>query len=434
MYDIVVSNVRLADRTGLWDVGIAEGKVSFVRPTGEPAPAKEQIRADGCVLFPGIIDAHVHTRDPGYTYKEDFSSAAMAAANGGVTTIMAMPNSNPPMTTAAAVYNARKRLEGQHLVHIYLVGGACSAVPDWVLPTVRAGAVAMDVYDDIFAYGTQSWIRMFLEAKKAGVPLCFYLMDLALERLRREEAAAVGTPEIEKIISATNGATEAMSIARIFPIAAYFDVPVVIRMVSTADAIEMVRRMREMYPQARVYVEVCVHYLFLTNDVLKAQGSLAHVHPPLRTQRDIDGLWSGISDGTVDYISSDHAPHSDYEKKDSLAASASGMVGLETMLPLLLDASSKGKLTLADIQRLCCENPAKIYGLSDRKGSIRIGGDADLTLVDMKEQWTVDRNDCYTRGAKTPFTGWRLQGRPYVTICSGKKVMEAGKVIGSNGE
>lgn len=146
------------------------------------------------------------------------------------------------------------------------------------------------------------------------------------------------------------------------------------------------------------------------------------------------GLWSGISDGTVDYISSDHAPHSDYEKKDSLAASASGMVGLETMLPLLLDASSKGKLTLADIQRLCCENPAKIYGLSDRKGSIRIGGDADLTLVDMKEQWTVDRNDCYTRGAKTPFTGWRLQGRPYVTICSGKKVMEAGKVIGSNGE
>jgi len=430
MYDLAILSARLANADGFWDIGVWGGKIAAVELAGKSVPAKEQVLAEGRLLLPGIIDAHVHTRDPGYTHKEDYVSATTAAANGGITTIMAMPNTNPPVTTATAVRNADEHLQGRHLVNVRLVGGACAAVPSWILPTAQAGVVALDVYDDVFAYGTSAWIRMFQEAKKAGVPLCFYLMDSSLEQLRAEEATATGASEVERISGATNGATEAMSIARICPMAAYFDVPVVIRMVSTVDAVEMIRHMRKLYPTARIYAEVCVHYLFLTDTDLNTQGGKAHIHPPLRTHWDAAGLWSAIADGTVDYIASDHAPHAACEKQtDSLAGCASGMVGLETMLPLLLDAHAKGKLSLADIQRLCCENPANIYGFAEHKGSIRVGGDADLVLVDTERQWTVSHDDCYTRGAPNPFETVRLRGKPCVTICAGRKVMENGNMI-----
>lgn len=429
MYDLAILNARLADAGGCWDVVIDDGIIVSVEPTGHAPVVNEEIQAEGRYLLPGLIDAHVHTRDPGYTHKENTSSAAVAAANGGITTIMAMPNTNPPMTTAAAVQNTKACATNPCPADVYFVGGACAAAPSWILPTVRAGVIALDVYDDLFAYGTKTWIRVFEEAKKANVPLCCYLMDSALEQSRKNAARDAGASELEQIVGATDGETEAMSIAKIFPMAAYFDVPVVLRMVSTARGIETVRHMRSLYPNARVYVEVCVHYLFLTWDSLLKQGSKAHIHPPLRTQKDIEGLWNGIADGTIDYIASDHAPHASYEKKSSLSASASGMVGLETMLPLLLDACTKGKLSLRDIQRLCCEKPAEIYGLSDCKGRIQAGAKADLVLVDTEARWMVRHDEFYTHGTAGPFDGLCLTGKPILTICAGKRVMERGKIF-----
>ncbi|WP_368233361.1 dihydroorotase family protein [Anaerotruncus rubiinfantis] len=434
MYDLVISNARLADADGLWNIGVKDGKIASVESGGSPASFRERIDAGGDLLLPGLIDAHVHTRDPGYPQKESLASACMAAAAGGVTTLMAMPNSNPPMTSASVV-RAATHQNGRRLINVHQVGGACAAVPVWTTPLAQSGIIALDVYDDLFAFGTQAWIRLFTQAKASGLPLCFYLMDSALEALRKADAHAAGASEAAQILYATNTETEAISVARIFPMAAYFDLPVVLRMVSTAGALEMVRRMRQLYPQARVYVEVCVHYLFLTEDALLAQGGRALIHPPLRTQRDLEALWRGLEDHTVDYIASDHAPHAPYEKEsDNLSACASGMVGLETMLALLLDAHTKGKLRLSDIQRLCCKNPAKIYGLSERLGSIQAGKDADLILVDTQKEWTVRSAECYTRGAPGPFEGWSLKGKPRLTVHAGKKVMENGNVIWKDGE
>lgn len=423
MYDLTISNARLADAPGLWDICAGNGQVLAVEPAGRIHAARETLRADGRLLLPGLIDSHVHTRDPGYVYKEDFISVTKAAANAGVTTIMAMPNTNPPMTTAAAVKNARERLEGRHLVDVRLVGGVCAAVAGWILPAAQAGVIALDVYDDPFARGTQDWINLFSQAKRTGLPLCFYLMDAALERLRTRQSE--GAAEWERIAGATNGETEAISIARIFPMAAYFQVPVVLRMASTAAALEMVRTMRKQYPCAQVFVEVCVHYLFLTRDALAAQGGRAHIHPPLRAQQDVDALWRGIEDGTVDVVASDHAPHADFEKdREPLSANACGMAGLETMLPLLLDAYNKGRLGLCDIQRLCCEKPARIYGLFPQKGTLHPGSDADFVLVDTEQAWTVRSAQCYTKGAPGPFEGRRLKGGPVITFCAGRKVMD----------
>ena len=428
MFDLAVRNVRLVGAEGLWNIGISGGLIVAVISAETAIDAKKVLNAEGRLAMPGLIDSHVHTRDPGYTHKEDFRSATMAAANGGITTIMAMPNVNPPMTTPSAVYCAAQAAE-RSVINIHLVGGLCAGFPRWSEDMARAGAIALDVYDDLFAYGTRTWIQVFKMAKKGNLPLCFYLMDLGLEQDRKKEMTKRGCSELELFSNATNGHTEAISIARIFPLAAYFGIPVVLRMVSTSDGIDMIRTMRRLYPEAQVYVEVCVHYLFLTQEALEQQGSTAHIHPPLRTQRDVEGLWSGIADGTVDYIASDHAPHAPGEKTAFLSTSASGMVGLETMLPLLLDASKKGKLSLQDIQRLCCWRPAEIYGLSKHKGRIAEGMDADLTLVDPDEHWIVDYGKFYTRGAPGPFASWRLTGKPYATICSGAIIMKQGSLF-----
>jgi dihydroorotase (multifunctional complex type) len=424
MYDLAIHGVQLAEREGRWTIGIQDGKIASVISEDTTAAAREKIDAEGKAAMPGVIDAHVHTRDPGYPHKEDAHSAAMAAAAGGVTTIMAMPNCNPPMTTGAAVRYAAGHMARQDIVDILAVGGICAAMPGWGTSAVQAGAAALDVYDDIYSWGTQTWIQVFQTAKGAAVPLCFYLMDPAMEQLRRTQRAEAGSSDEEQIAGATDGETEAISIARIFPMADYFQVPVVLRMVTTARALEVVRMMRRLYPDAKVYVEVCVPYLFLTRAALMEQGGRAHIHPPLRREEDVEALWAGISDGTVDYLATDHAPHAAFEKnRGQLSDCASGLVGLETMMPLLLDAASKGRLSLADIQRLCCEAPASIYGLA-QKGAIRVGADADLILIDPGQCWQVCGRESYTRGAPGPFEGFQLQGRPCMTIHRGKIVME----------
>ena len=149
------------------------------------------------------------------------------------------------------------------------------------------------------------------------------------------------------------------------------------------------------------------------------------LHKNLRAQQDVDALWRGIEDGTVDVVASDHAPHADFEKdREPLSANACGMAGLETMLPLLLDAYNKGRLGLCDIQRLCCEKPARIYGLFPQKGTLHPGSDADFVLVDTEQAWTVRSAQCYTKGAPGPFEGRRLKGGPVITFCAGRKVMD----------
>ena len=429
MYDLAIMNVRRAGAGGLWNIGIEDGKITEVSPSGSAMPAKECIEADGLTALPGLIDAHVHTRDPGYTYKEDFRSAAEAAAAGGITTIMAMPNSNPPLTNAAALEFAQACAKKGGIIDIRFVGGAVTAAPSWMRGFEKNNIAAIDVYDDPYTYGSSYWSKLFLEAKKLGKPLCFYLMDPEIERRRRAEYSGSGADETEVIINATNGFTESMSICRIFPMAVYFDCPVVLRMVSTAAALDCIRNMRRMYPTARVYVEVCVHYMFLSSGALKIAGSRAHIHPPLRSENDMAALWEGVKDGTVDYIASDHAPHAMFEKeRNRLSACASGMTGLETMLPLLLTACSQGRIKLEDIQRLCCESPARIYRIED-KGRIEAGNAADVVLIDTRRKWKVEADKLFSRGAPSPFCGMELTGKPVVTISGGQKIYDNGMMI-----
>ena len=428
MYDLGIVNASRADQPGLCNVWIRDGVIARITDSNQLFEAGAVVDAVGRMLMPGVIDAHVHARDPGYTHKEDFTTSSRAAVAGGVTTFIAMPNSNPPLTTCGAIRMAQRRIEQAGKIDVELCGATLCAYPGNTQFLTESGVVCLDVYDDPYAYGSDHWISLFLEAKKAGLPLCFYLMDSSLEKHRKSEANARGEDEISVFTGATDGYTEAISIARIFPLAAYFDVPVVLRMVSTGRGIDMIRTMRRIYPSARVYTEVCVHYLFLEKDALREKGACAHVHPPLRTMDDIRLLWKGIKDGTVDYIASDHAPHAIFEKEtDKLSACASGMIGLETMLPLLLQAQSEGLLTYKDIQRLLCKKPAEIYGLKGKKGFIREGLQADLVLINQEEVWRIPKTS-YSKGVNNPFVGKEIHGRPCMTVVKGRIAMKNGIV------
>jgi dihydroorotase (multifunctional complex type) len=431
MYDLVIRGGTVVTSTGesTADVGVRGGRIAAIAAPDSLDGADQTIDATGLHVLPGLVDAHVHLREPGFTHKEDFQSGTMAAAAGGVTTVMAIPNTKPPLTSAEAFQTAVDLATEKATVDFALFGGACIGDPENVVALADAGAIGLDMYDDPHEQGSAHWVELFRRVQPLGLPLCFYHNDSALLAYNREQLAAREASLVDRFAARSTGAVEMMGMARIFPLAARFGVPVVLRAVTTPEGLECVRQMRRLYPEARVAVETCVHYLFLTVDHLAELGTRAQMMPPPRPAAELDALWDAVRDGTIDYIGTDHAPHTAEEKaRGDLFGAPPGIIGLETFLPLLLQARAEGRLELTDLVRLCCEAPARIYGIYPRKGAIIVGADADLVLVDLAEQWRIAAERFYSRGDRGPFDGWEMVGRPRLTVSRGRTVMANGSV------
>jgi dihydroorotase (multifunctional complex type) len=432
MYDLLIRGARLATSAGepQADVAVRDGRIVAIAAAGELASGQRTIEADGLHLLPGLVDPHVHLREPGFTDKEDFRSGTMAAAAGGVTTVMAIPNTNPPLTTVEAFQEAARLASEKSVVDVALFGAACIADPAPIPALARAGAIGFDMYDDPHPYGTEHWIQLVRQVEESGLPLGFYQNDSALQAYNRSELAARGASAVERFVGGVTGTAEVLGMARILPLAARFDVPVVLRSATTPEGLEFVRQMRRCYPTARIAVETCVHYLFVTVDDLASMGTRAQMMPPPRNATEVAALWRAVLDGTVTYVGTDHAPHEPTKKDatDDLFQAPPGIIGLETLLPLLLNARAEGRLQLTDIVRLCCEQPARTYGIYPRKGAIAVGADADLVLADLTERWRIDASRFYSRGHRGPFDDWEITGRPRLTLVRGRVVMEDGVV------
>jgi dihydroorotase len=431
VYDVIVrgGTVVASGRAVAADVGVRDGRITAVAVPETLGTDGRIIDARGKHVLPGLVDAHVHLRDPGFTHKEDTASGTRAAAAGGVTTVMAIPNTAPPLVTAEAFRGAARLAAETAVVDVALFAGARMGDPARVDEFTGADTVGYDLYDDPYAFGTSAWIELFSRVRAARLPLAFYLTDTALQRHVGRMLSDRGAAAVDRFADTTNSATEIAAIARIVPFAAQFEVPVVLRAVTTPGALAYIRHIRGAVPDARVTVEMCVPHLFLTREALADMGNRAVLQPPPRPRADLDALWEAARDGTVDYLATDHAPHAPREKADAVPFDGPpGIVGLETALPLLLTACAAGRLAVCDLVRLCCEQPARTYGLFPQKGAIAAGADADLVLVDLNERWRIDAGRFYSRGDRGPFDGWDVTGRPWLTMVRGRPVMSGGAV------
>lgn len=405
------------DMTG--DILIENGKISAV---GEDlfqsaGDAEETLDCDGLIAAPGLVDMHVHLRDPGQTHKEDVFSGCRAAAAGGVTSLLAMPNTTPPMDSPetirallekakgadAAVYTAAcitKGLQGEELTHLVALR--------------EAGAIALSD-DGQPVKNTQCLLQALKRAPGLKMTVTAHCEDKYLA-----EGGLINEGEISRKlkIKGIPNAAEDCGTAREIACAAALHVPVHICHVSTKGSVELIRDAKRRGVQ--VTAETCPHYLMLTEKALKAQDADYRMNPPLRTEEDRLALIEGLKDGTIDAISTDHAPHTSEEKADFLTA-PNGSIGMETSLAACLTALS-GELTIGEIIEKMSTNPAKILGIP--AGTLQTGVNADIVLFDPERKWTVDANALHGKSKNTPFKGMTLKGRVLVTIFHGRKVFD----------
>lgn len=408
------------DRTG--DVLIEDGRVAA---SGEKLAGREGaavVDVSGLVVAPGLIDLHAHLREPGDEHKETIESGARAAAAGGFTTVLAMPNTDPPIDDPAAVgfvLAAGLRAGGARVLPVGAASrGQLGEQMTEVGELVAAGAVA--VSDDGHPIASSGFMRRLLEYTQTfGIPV--------LQHAEDRELAAGGVMNEGRVATALGlrgqpNAAEAAMVARDVLLAALTGGHLHVCHVSTREAVEQIRRAKER--GVPVTAEVTPHHLVLTEEAVRGYRTEAKMNPPLRTESDREAVRQALADGTIDAIATDHAPHHYEEKEREFDDAPFGVVGLETALGVgVSELVSSGLLSLSDlVDRLSCA-PARIMGLP--AGTLRSGSPADIVVFDPEEEWTVDPGRFLSLSRNTPFAGRRLTGRVRLTLVGGRTVFRS---------
>jgi dihydroorotase len=370
----------------------------------------------GLVVVPGLIDMHTHLREPGFEYKETIQTGSEAAAFGGFTSVACMPNTKPVNDTRSITEFIKKRAATCNLVNVFPVAsvsmGAEGACLTEFMDLIDAGAVAFS--DDGKPVMDGALMRRALEyASSLGVPIISHCEDTHLSSGGSMNEGRVST---ELGLQGIPGIAEDLMVARDIIIAGYTNTTLHIAHVSTAGAVQLIREAKE--KGIKVTAETAPHYFTLTDEALKDFDTSAKVNPPLRSMADIDAVKSGLKDGTIDVIASDHAPHASTDKEVEFEYASFGITGLETSLSLSLKLVSDGLLSLSQLILKMSTNPAKILNIP--KGTLKTGFDADITVIDLKKRWTVDRGNLRSKGRNTPFHGWVMTGKAVTTIMGGK--------------
>lgn len=400
---------------------LVEGEKISLLERGIPPEADEIIDAAGLVVCPGLVDMHVHLRDPGLTYKEDILSGSAAAARGGVTSMACMANTDPAVDTPELVSYVLDRAKQGSGVQIFPIAALSKGLrgeePTDADALKKAGAVALS--DDGSNVDNANLMRdVLIRARRLHLPVLCHCEDTSMVEGR---AVNEGSVSRQLWLEGRPAIAEELMVMRDAMLAEETGARVHICHVSTAKSVEIIRRMKK--KGAPITCETCPQYFLLTEDEVLAQGSMARVNPPLRTAQDVKGVLAGLKDGTIDVIATDHAPHSAEEKARPLTRAPSGMVGLETSLALTLTALyHTGKMDLPSIIRRMTTNPADILRLP--KGRMSLGVDADLTIFDPDEEWIIDPEQFASKGRNTPFAGRTVKGKVKYTIVKGRIIYQ----------
>ena len=422
---ILIKNGRVIDPAkgtdDVMDIVIDGGKIKAMGHYPENGEYETVIDASGLTVGPGLIDVHVHFRDPGLTYKEDIGTGAAAAKKGGFTTVVTMANTKPPVDSEETV---RYVLEEGKKTGIHVLPAACVSVgmkgQELTDMDALKAAGAVGFTDDGIPLMDQKLVcQAMLKAKELDVPLSFHEEDPAFiseNGIHAGEAAkALG-------IQGSPALAEDSLVARDCMLALHTGASVNIQHISSVNSVRMVKLAKEL--GADVTAEVTPHHFTLTESAVLEHGAMAKMNPPLRTEKDRLGIIEGIKDGSIDMIATDHAPHSAEEKAvEPVWKAPSGIIGLETALALAVTNLVKpGHLTMVQLMEKMSLNPAKLYRFD--KGSVAEGADADLVIFDENERWTVTEDDIASKSHNTPFIGAELYGRVKYTICGGRIVYE----------
>lgn len=407
------------------DVLVEDGKIQAIGENLEAAGA-EVYDATNKVVTPGLIDLHVHFREPGQEAKEDFESGANAAAAGGFTTVCTMPNTKPTVDDAAMVRSLEKRAEDVAKVHVKIIGAVTKGQEGKELAElgdmIEAGAVA---FSDDGHYDQKA--KVLLNAFDY-----LHTFDKVIVNHDEETSLVEDGVMNEGHRSAMLGlkgrptVAEDIAVARDIMLAEYAGSRVHVAHISSARAVDIVRQAKKR--GVRVTCEVTPQHLTLTDECVNLFDTSTKINPPLRAQKDCEALLEGLKDGTIDAIVTDHSPHAQEEKDREYIYAPSGFPGLETSLGIMLtDLYHQGKLDLTTIvSKMTCE-PAKVFGMD--AGTLAVGKSADITVIDPELCWTVDEKKFYTKGSHSPFIGRKLKGKAVLTIVAGKIVMRDGEVL-----
>lgn len=423
---MLIKNVRIVSPgNGLDKLGnivISDGKIMQVGDLNTEAGEFDTvIDGAGLVAAPGLVDVHVHFRDPGLKYKEDIHTGAKAAAKGGFTTVVCMANTKPPVDnteTLEYVIEEGKKT-GIHVLQAAAVTKGLAGKELTDMETLKAHGAAGFTDDGIPIMDEMLLKTAMEEAVRLDMPLSFHEEDPAFivnnginHGAVSEELGIYGSPAL----------AEDSLVARDCMIALHTGAAVDIQHISSAGAVRMVKLAKEL--GANVYAEVTPHHFTLTEKAVLEHGTLAKMNPPLRTEADRLAILEGLKDGTIDMIATDHAPHSAEEKEKPLTQAPSGIIGLETALGLAVtNLVRPGHLSLLELMEKMSLNPAKLYRLDC--GSVEEGKAADLVLFDPDEEWTV--GEFASKSSNSPFVGSRLYGKVKYTICDGKIVYRDGE-------
>ena len=408
---------------GVMDILVEDGRVAVIG-SELTAPSARVIDARGLTVCAGLVDMHVHLREPGFEYKETIQTGCLAAARGGFTSIAPMPNTRPATDCPERIALVRQKAAQACGVHVWPIGAVTWGQKGQALTDAaalkKAGAVALA--DDGMPVQNANLLRdALIRCRRQELTILSHCEDADMVKNyavnEGRVSRALGLPGRPAI-------AEELQVMRDAMLAEETGAAVHICHISTARSVEIVRQFKK--KGVPITCETCPQYFALTEDELLSRGTLARVNPPLRTRLDVEGILAGLKDGTIDVIATDHAPHSAEEKARPLPEAPSGMVGLETALAVTLTSLyHTGVMDLSDILRKMTINPAFILRIP--KGRLSLGGGADFTIFDPDEEWTVDPEQFASKGRNTPFAGRTLKGRVKYTIVDGKIIYQEGK-------
>lgn len=427
--DLLVRNGVVVTSTNSFEGGVAidEGIIVAVGEDKVLPDAKKVLDAGGNYIFPGLMDPHVHFRDPGLTHKEDFTTGSTAAVFGGITSVLDMPNVQPITADPEQILYREKLIQEKAYCDFMLVGVVVQNNPQQIIPMAKAGAIGFKVFlgstignipapDDGVLLDALSYVA------ETGLRIGFHAENDQILNHRTRQLIESGRTDWRAFIESRPAICEAESIQRMGLFAKYCGTKIHIFHLSSKNGLEMIEEQRAR--GVDVTTETGPHYIFLSEEDMDEYGAALRMNPPVRSKEHGAALWAGVMDGRINFIADDHAPHTEEEKMKGVWEAASGIVGVETLMQVMWsEGVVKRGMSAEQFVKVCAENGARTWHCYPQKGSLQVGSDGDLTIFDPNRKWQIDRHKLHSKGKVTPWHLWEGVGMPIGTIVRGNVMM-----------